>query len=194
MRLWMSRFEEGEYRHSYIDLPDNHGWRASPGNVVFVANRGEAMFEIPRKMLQTNLPNQVIRFSDKRPPNENYRLDLVVIRFAPHMKTDAALADMLEDLAAECHGGGLYDMSRIRDAQRPDYELAWMEASFHDDEEDRTINCRLCLARKGNLYVHFISDYYPEFSRPATRLWKGLLATLQVGEHITDPTLRSKMN
>ena len=36
-----------EWKSRAFDLPDNHGWRARPGNSVFVANRGAVRFSAP---------------------------------------------------------------------------------------------------------------------------------------------------
>lgn len=36
-----------EWKSRVVDLPDDHGWSAKPGNSIFVANRGAVHFEYP---------------------------------------------------------------------------------------------------------------------------------------------------
>ena len=177
-----------------MKLPKNHGWKASPGNSVFVADRGAAMFEIPRKWIITPLDNGSIQISDRRPPNERMRFNVSVIRFAPHLSAISTVDVMLEDLVIKGVGSHITSRGPIQAAQRPDFDLAWMEGEFIDKDENRKAYTRMCLACRDNLSVFITSDFYPEVSRPAIRAWVTMLGTLKIGEKIDDPTLRSRMN
>lgn len=193
MVLRRARGDDG-WRERPMKLPKNHGWRASPGNSVFVAGRGDAMFEMPRKWLITPIEGGAIQISDRRPPDERMRINVSVIRFAPHLSAISPVEVMLEDLVAKGAHGNLTSRGPIQSAQRPDFDLAWVEGEFIDEDENRKAYMRMCLACRDNLSVIITSDFYPEVSRPAIRAWATMLGTLKIGEKIEDPTLRSRMN
>ena len=193
MVLRRSRADDGWIPRP-VKLPKNHGWRASPGNSVFVAGRGDAMFEIPRKWLITPLDSGVIQISDRRPPKERMRMNVSVIRFAPHMSSTTPVEVMLEDIVVKDVGRNLTSRGPIQTAERPDFGLAWMEGEFIDIDENRMAHMRMCLACRDNLCVIITSDFYPEVSRPAVRAWVTMLGTLKIGVNMDDPALRSRMN
>ena len=193
MVLWQSRGDD-KWRKRPMRLPQNHGWRASPGNSVFVANRGEVIFEFPIKWVITPIEDGSIRISDREPPKESMRIDVISFEFAPHLSTSATLEAMLNDLANEEQPREMISRGPIQEMYRPDFEVAWLQGDFIDSDENRKAHMRLCLARRGNLYAHITSDFYPEVARPAIKAWNRMLATLKIGERIRDPALRSRMN
>ena len=193
MALRRARGDDG-WRERPVKLPKNHGWRASPGNSVFVAGRGDAMFEVPSKWLVTPTDNGAIQISDRRPPKERMRMTVSVIRFAPHLSATSPVEVMLEDIIVKDVGRTLTSHGPIQTAQRPDFELAWMEGEFIDKQENRKAHMRMCLACKDNLCVIITSDFYPEVSRPAIRAWVTMLGTLEIAVNMDDPALRSRMN
>ena len=190
MTLGMWKYDGEGWSGESLRLPENHGWRARPGNSIFVADRGAAMFEFPAGWVITHYDNaEGFRISDVEPPNERMRFDVSLIRFSPNLGTDSTLEEMIASLVDSGSGRQMTGRGRIREASRPGFELAWVEGEFIDSDENRKAHVRFCLARKGNLYVYITSDFYPEFAKPATKAWKAMLATLKVGERITNPSL-----
>ncbi len=182
--------EERTYR-----LPSNHGWKASrPGSSVLVINRGAAVFEAPSKWITTPIEGGALRISDRKPPKERMRIDVTVVTIPPPVREGVTVDVVLEDFAYQSPGRDLTSAGAIEMPNHPDYEIAWMPVEFIDPDENRKAHGRLCLARKGNLFVYITSDFYPEVSKPAIRAWNTMLATLKVGEKYDDPTMRSRMN
>ena len=195
MTLGMWRQYEAGWIVERWDLPKNHGWRVRPGNSMFVADRGAAMFEFPADWVITHDDKaEWIRISDVEPPRERMRIDVSIIRFPLNLSTEATLEDMVVGLADSGVGRQIISLGGIREGRRRGFELAWVEGDFIDSDENRKAHVRFCLARRGNLYAYITSDFYPEVAKPATKAWKGMLATLRVGERITDPSLSSVNN
>ena len=191
MTLGMWRYDGERWTSEYRQLAETHGWRVRPGNSMFVADRGAAMFEYPANWVITHDDKaEWIRISDVEPPRERMRIDVSIMRFPPNLSTEATLEDMIADLADSGVGRQIISLGGIREGRRRGFELAWVEGDFIDSDENRKAHVRFCLARRGNLYAYITSDFYPEVAKPATKAWKGMLATLRVGERITDPSLR----
>ena len=178
-----------------VPLPRNHGWKIqNHGYTVLVIDRGAAIFEVPQKWPITPIRQECIQVSDRRPPNENMRMNVRAFSFPPKPDADeVAISDTMVEILAS-RESPLDNKSRVRVSRRPDLEVAWVEGTFTDKQENRLIRSRVCLARRENHFALITCDFYPEFTKRALKAWKVMMTTLKVGEYIEDHTLRSRMN
>ena len=177
-----------------IRLPKNHGWRAKPGNKIFVADRGAVQFEYPGSWIVSPHEGGSIRFFDKEEPDDNIRLEVSVIHVPPIDWSDLLLTDLIEDAALSKDSRGLTNRGPFREAKRRDLELVWLEVDFIDPTEDRKAHSRICLARGPGVYSFITIDFWPEDRRKVNSVWNGVLGTLKLGEVIQDPRMVSRMN
>lgn len=200
-----------KWSESEFKLPKNHGWRTSrPGNSVFVAERGAAQFEFPSGWIADPHPvGDSIRLRDKPEPDDNFRIEITVLKYFtepnPPIGTPAAnidwsglglpLMDMFE--TAFMNGGGNHEIikaSKIQESRRRDLELLWRHTEFIDPTENRRAFSRQCLARGRGIHAIITMEYWPEDASFGNRVWRGVIATLKLGEYISDPAKVHRMN
>ena len=190
-----------------VKLPNNHGWRTSrPGNSVFVAERGAAQFEFPTGWIADPHPTGgSIRLRDKPEPDDNFRIEISVLKYFsepnPAMGTPAANIDWsalpLMDMFETAFKDGNHETvraSKIQSARRRDLELLWQHTEFIDPTENRLAFSRQCLARGRGIHAIITMEYWPEDASLGNRVWRGVIATLKLGEYIDDPTQVNRMN
>lgn len=56
-----------------LKLKENHGWRATPGYKIFVANQGAVRFDIPVKWVMLPGESGSVCFYDREPPADDCR-------------------------------------------------------------------------------------------------------------------------
>ena len=192
--MTLNMWREGMDQPEPVQLPRNHGWKVqNHGYRVLVINRGAVMFETPLKWPVTPIGNECLQVSDRRPPNENMRLNVMPFSFPHDPHNDPGVIELLKDTLS-LRVTPLDNQSRIRVASRRDLEVAWVEGTMINKEENRLIRSRACMARRNNDFALINCDFYPEFAKRALKAWKVMMTTLQVGEYIEDHTLSSKMN
>ncbi len=191
-----------------FELPRTHGWRTTrPGNKIFVADRGAVQFEFPASWIVDPGPEGSIRLRDKPEPDDSLRLEVSVIQH--HVQDDRAprgyraanidwsdlpLAKLLLDVTARSERRDVTERGQISEARRRDLEVAWYQIEFMDPGEKRKAYSRLCLARGRGVHSFITLEFWPEDASLANRVWRGVLATLKLGEYISDPTQVSRMN
>ena len=76
----------------------------------------------------------------------------------------------------------------IVEMQRDDLELAWREIEFLDSAELRDARSRMCIARQSTLQCVITFDFWAADLERCEAAWETVLATIQLGEFIADPT------
>ena len=194
-------------------LPKNHGWTAKPGNKVFVANRGQVIFEIPQAWAVKPGESGSIRFFDHEDEDEaKMRLEMSVLRDAVFTGDEPAIFDFkiarsrpavdwsdlplthLLENAVGIDERGVLNRGRVHESRGRDLEVVWQQVEFMDTNEDRKAYSRHCLARGPRVHAYVTLDFWPEHASLANRVWRDMLASLRIGEYIEDPTLSGRMN
>lgn len=198
------KWSERSYR-----LPKNHGWRTSkPGNKIFVAERGAAQFEYPGDWIVDPHPTgNSIRLRDKPEPDDNFRLEVSLIRYfsepnapvgTPALNidwSDLPLMELFE--SAFVRGERKHEIlkeGKVQEARRRDLEVIWRQIEFHDPGENRSAFSRQALARGKGIHMIITMEFWPENASVGNRVWRGVIATLKLGEYISDPSQVFRMN
>ena len=178
----MSEWEKEELR-----LRSRHGWRARPGCKIFVADRGAVRFDYPIDWVV--IPDEdSIKLYDKEPPNDDSRLAVSYVRLPPIDWSGLGLATLVE---AGIRGDErpIHTWGPIIETSRGELELAWREVGFVDPAEDREAKSRMCIARRSNLQCLITFDFWAVEAPRCEAAWDTVLATLELGEYISDPIL-----
>ena len=168
-------------------LKKNHGWKARPGNKIFVADRGAVRFDYPGSWL-VDPTSDSIHFRDKPEPNDDCLMQVSVW----YLRDDVDWHGLpLQDLIREVRRGdrrGLHAPGPIQYEQRGELEIAWIEHKFVDPVEKREAIDRACLARQGIIMPFITMVMWPEHREKFDPVWREVLRTLQLGRYIEDPT------
>ena len=184
----MARWEKRTIR-----LPQNHGWRAKPGNKIFVADRGAVQFEIPGDWV-IDPGAHSIRIRDRHEPDDDIRLEVSVIQLNPDIDwNELPLVDLVEDVVNR-EKRDLTGREAMRESHRADLDVAWLQVDFTDPNENRKAHSRICFARGSSVLAFITMDFWPEDRSKVNSVWKDVQGSLKLGERIQDPTMRSKMN
>jgi hypothetical protein len=166
-------------------LPVNHGWRAKPGNNVFVADRGAVRLDFPEGWVVE--PGEgSIKFHDKKPPDDDCVLEVSYLRLPPIDWSGLPLAKMLAQVL-ERDDRGTLSTSEIVQVRRTDLELAWAETRFTDPNENREAVSRTCLARGQGIQALLTFAFWPEDLARCAAVWDEALRSLQLGMWMKDP-------
>ena len=179
-----------EWKSRAFDLPENHGWRARPGNSVFVANRGAVLFEYPSGWVIKPEGDSICLY-DREAPDDNMRLQVSVLQLGP----DRSIVDWsaMPPLASLMEDTVLADDPRRRTRKGPllgacrrNLEYLWLEMDFMDPAGKRKAHSRACLARGGNVQAFITMEYWPEDHRAADQVWNNMLESLKLAEYLYD--------
>jgi hypothetical protein len=172
-------------------LREDHGWRAKPGNVVFVANRGAVHFEVPREWVVEPIGTTPAIY-DKAPPDDDCRLQLSVFPLPPGIDwTELPLAPMLEQVLADAPDDDDHDPTAQRGETtaftKRGIEFAWTDTSFIDKTEQRPARSRTLIARANDVQILITFDFWEDDATRVLPVWNGVLRSLRLGEYVDDP-------
>ena len=185
----MPKKKNRKWQQQSYGLPRNHQWKARPGNKVFVADRGKAMFEVPDDWTFSPNPDGggSIRFFDKPKENDaDIRLEFSIIyppRGAdrPIDWSGLPLTNLIEQCALAGDTRGITNRGPFQQQWRGDVEIAWLEVDFHDPVENRLAHSRLSLSRGPGVYAFITLDFWPEDAHRAHKVWDCVMETLKLG-------------
>ena len=183
-----------------FDLPEDHGWKAKPGNRIFVADRGAMRFEVPNTwILEMPKDSRSFQFYDKKPiADADIRIDARVMYLAAaHPSVDwAEVRPWNEPPIAEWLAKNI-----ARDPRGPtrvtepltirlnETTTTWAEMDFVDPVEKRPAHTRLCYAMKTSVALMSIiaMDFWYDDAQRARTVWNEVLGTLRLGEYVESP-------
>ena len=180
-----------EWEKQVFKLPEQHGWTAKPGNVVFVADRGAVRFEVPQSW-HVEPSRTSVKFYDAKPPDDNIGLEMSVIYLAAYGAnvdwSSLSIHGMIKDVAS----GDFGDDGKVGaplTIKLNGLEIAWVEREFTDPGEKRLAYSRICTARhiESAIQVIITMAFWPEDAPEAKAVWNDVLGTLKLGEYIESP-------
>src|SRR6266508_1580726 len=110
-----------------LRLPEGHGFKASRGNAIFIADRGAVRFEYPASWTMEPT-DDALEFHDRPPPDDDCVLKFSLMRLNPQIDwSGVPLDSLLQDLLTEGHDQTL--VGKVKSRRRGDLRLAWLETS-----------------------------------------------------------------
>lgn len=161
----------------------HHGWKAKPGMKLFVAERGAARFQVPTDWVMRPTAD-CLRFYDREPPDDECSIGFTLLRLPV---VEVPVATLLEQMP---HPEELdvLETGPILDAGCPGLSAAWREVRHRDPSGDQALT-RMCLARLGAIAVLLTFDLWVRDAKRVTWVWDKVLATLELGRFVLDPTI-----
>jgi hypothetical protein len=175
-----------KWKRKTLRLKDTHGWQATPGCKIFVADKGAVRFDFPQHWI-TQPTADSIQFLDRRPPDDDCRLAVSYQRLPVIDWSGAPLADMLRQVVAN-DPRDLIPTMEVASINRADLMLVWTEGKFIDPQASRTAYGRIAVGIGGNIQVLLTFEYWAEDAERFTWVWDTVLQSLQVCTYIPDPT------
>ena len=171
-----------------FNLSEHSRWKAKPGNVIFVADRGAVQFEVPREWVMKPNDDAICFYDDENEDDADIRLAVSVTHLSPWIDwSGLRIADMLEDVVIKDDKRGLTGRTPVTEIKRQGLEAVWAEGDFIDETEGRLAHSRMCIARCPTVQALITMEFWPEDRRRATRAWNDALETLKMGQVIENP-------
>ena len=179
-------------------LPEDHGWTAKPGNVVFIADRGALRFEIPQGWIVKPSKTSV-KFLDGDPPNDNIQMEVSISYLAAAYGRNVdwsglSLSKMVKDVATseDSEGGKRIKKTKIGtplSMNLGNMRMAWVETEFMEPVEKRPAHSRIGIALDTAAGIHAVltMSFWPEDGEVARRVWNDAFGTMKMGEHYEHP-------
>lgn len=168
-----------------LELKADHHWNSKPGYKIFVADRGAVRFDVPRNW-HFEPDTKSFKFMDKKPPNDDCRLEVSFNRLPPADYSLFPLAATLKKIAADDHRN-VIDRGEIITIKRQTLRIVWTELKFIDSNEDREAFSRICIGLGSNVQCLITFDYWADQAERMTPVWDEVLRTLTLGLYIRDP-------
>ena len=178
----------GNFVKSTIQLPHDHGWKAAPGNKVFVANRGDVRFEFPERFVITH-GEGAIKLHDAPPPEDACRISVTIWPFPPEvglkMMKELDLSELLRDATAKGEPNRAEKPGPVTAGKRLNYEWAWLQHAWNDKESGRIVRTRTLMARTPRVNVLISFEFYRDREAEFAPTFEHLMATLRLSEPVT---------
>lgn len=176
-----------EWEKVEISLHARHAWRPRPGCKIFVAGRGAVRFDYPGEWVV--IPDEdSIKLLDQEPPDDESRLAVSYLNLQPIDWSTLALSTLVEAAIGEDERP-IHTRGPVFETRRKDLEIVWREMSFVDRVEKREAKSRMCIARRSNVQCLITFDFWASDLHRCDAAWKTVLETLELANHIADPTL-----
>jgi len=170
-----------------LKLKAKHTWKSKPGYSICVLDRGMVRFDYPSSWV-VKAGEGAVHVHDREPSVESCDLGVSIF----HVPGEATKDLPLEELLMGSLGGDRepYEQSEIRQLQRGDIQISWLEQRYTDTDYQRDARFRVALAR--GLFLCLITmNYWANRASGVERVWDEVLRSLDMGLQVTDPTAGS---
>ncbi|RUL85038.1 hypothetical protein [Tautonia sociabilis] len=178
-----------EWEKKTLQLEEGHGGLARPGYNVLVADRGAVRFDYPEDWVIVPAETGSIRLHDRLPPDDDCTLQMTVFHLNPEVDWSSLPLRPLIEKLLEDDARFVLDRGEVVSFRRGRLEVAWSEIRFMDPSEARPAYSRTCIARCREIQPLITFDYWESDARRCREVWETVLATLRLGETITEPEI-----
>ncbi len=171
-------------------LPDDHGWKSSPGYKIFVADRGAVRFDFPDDWVFQPEEEDAYTFHDAEPPQDHCRLKVSYLGLPAGVDWKELPLENLLEVALQGDEREILVRGEVIKVVREDLEMVWTELTFLDPNERREARTRMCLARGADIQPLITMDYWTSDAARFTPVWDEVLRSLQLGLYVQNPFRR----
>jgi hypothetical protein len=168
-----------------LDLPPDHNWQTEPGNRIFVAGRGAVRFDVPGDWHFEPDVNS-FRFLDKKPPDEDCRLE-ASYNLLPEGDWDALPLVSLLRQVVQHDTRDIIEQGDIIRLKRQTARVVWTQIKFIDSDENRDAYSRTAIAIGSGVQCLITFDYWVDQAEQLTPVWDTVMNSLVLGLFIKDP-------
>lgn len=167
-----------------VRLSAGHGWRAQANHKILVLDRGAVRLEYPETWV-VKLTDDCVKIHDRPPPDDDCVLGVSYHRWpaaGDKLNVGALVRDTMESDERSFHKTG-----PVHEERRIDIAFAWAEGRFIDLRVNREACARLCIARKAEIQTLITFDFWLSDLARCDAHWNAIVASLQLGQWVTDP-------
>lgn len=168
-----------------LELKEDHNWKSKPGYRIFVAGRGALRFDVPQDWF-FEPDTKSFRFLDKKPPNDDCRLEASYNLLPPGDWQDFPLIPLLKKVAQEDERDVIEQGEIIR-LECQTARIVWTELKFIDSQENREAYSRICIGLGSGVQCLITFDYWVDDAERLTPVWDTVMESLTLGLYIRDP-------
>ena len=168
-----------------IDLKKDHNWKSAPGTRIFVAGRGALRFDVPQDWY-FEPDEKSFRFLDKKPPNDDCRLEASFNLLPPADWTDFPLVPLLKKIVREDERNPI-ELGEVIKLNRQTARVVWTQFKFIDPQENREAYSRICIGLGSGVQCLITFDFWVDDAERLTPVWDTVMDTLVLGLFIRDP-------
>jgi hypothetical protein len=176
------------FRFRKLKLKNHHHWKARPGNVICVIDRGAIRFDYPENWDLTVDEGQ-INIRDRPKPDDNCVLSVSRMHLPVELADQVPLRDLVETALQEDQGETLERKPAAEIARDDDVELASIESRYTEKNEQREAFTRLAVARGSGVYCLITFSFWADDLTKCDPVWDEALRSLTLGVYAVDPTV-----
>jgi hypothetical protein len=166
-------------------LQEGHNWKSEPGTRIFVAGRGALRFDVPQDWY-FEPDEKSFRFLDKKPPNDDCRLEASYNLLPPGDWANFPLVSLLEQVVRDDERNPL-EIGEIIQLKRQTARVVWTEIKFIDSQENREAYSRICIGLGSGVQCLITFEYWANDAKRCIPVWDTVMRSLVLGLYIRDP-------
>lgn len=168
-----------------LELKEDHNWKSKPGYRIFVAGRGALRFDVPQDWF-FEPDTKSFRFLDKKPPNDDCRLEASYNLLPPGNWQDFPLVPLLKKVVQDDERD-VMELGEIIQLKCQTARIVWTELKFIDSQENREAYSRICIGLGSGVQCLITFDYWVDDAERLTPVWDTVMESLTLGLYIRDP-------
>lgn len=168
-----------------LELNEDHNWKSKPGYRIFVAGRGALRFDVPQDWF-FEPDTKSFRFLDKKPPNDDCRLEASYNLLPPGDWQDFPLVPLLKKVVQD-EERDVMELGEIIRLKCQTARIVWTELKFIDSQENREAYSRICIGLGSGVQCLITFDYWVDDAERLTPVWDTVMESLTLGLYIRDP-------
>lgn len=166
-------------------LQEGHNWQSQPGTQIFVAGRGALRFDVPQDWY-FEPDEKSFRFLDKKPPNDDCRLEASYNLLPPGNWANFPLISLLEQVVKDDERNPI-EIGEIIQLKRQTARIVWTEIKFIDSQENREAYSRICIGLGSGVQCLITFEYWANDAERCVPVWDTVIRSLVLGLYIRDP-------
>lgn len=168
-----------------LELKENHNWTSAPGTRIFVAGRGALRFDVPENWY-FEPDEKSFRFLDKKPPNDDCRLEASFNLLPPADWSEFPLVSLLKQVVKDDSRKPI-EQGEIIEVKRQTARIVWTQFKFIDPQENREAYARICIGLGAGVQCLITFDYWVDDADRLHPVWDTVINSLVLGLYIRDP-------
>lgn len=169
-----------------LELKEDHNWDSAPGTRIFVAGRGALRFDVPQDW-HFEPDTKSFRFLDKKPPNDDARLEASFNLLPPGNWAEFPLLRLMKQTLKE-ETRNVIEKGEIIQFKRQTARYIWSQIKFIDtQEEEREAYSRICIGLGSGVQCLITFDYWADQAEQLIPVWDLVMNSLVLGLYIRDP-------
>jgi hypothetical protein len=168
-----------------LELKEDHNWKSEPGTRIFVAGRGAVRFDVPEDWY-FEPDEKSFRFLDRKPPNDDCRLEVSFNLLPPGNWADFPIVPLLRQVLKDETRDAI-EQGEIIKLKRQTARIVWTQIKFIDPVEHRPAYSRICIGLGSGVQCLITFDYWEDDAERLIPVWDTVMKSLVLGLYISDP-------